>query len=66
MFSHECQSVLALVDFVLIQMWKFSANSYSHGDLTVEVLSLGSFVLGIAMVYVEFEGEKFGNWPAIC
>ena len=42
-------------------------KSFSHGDLTGKVLSLGSFVLAIAMVYVEFEGdEKFGNWPAIC
>ena len=44
MFSHEFQSALALVDIVLMQIQKFF-RKYSQGDLTMKVLSLGSFVL---------------------
>ena len=44
MFFHKFQSVLALVDFVLMQTQKFF-REYLHGDLTTNVLSLESFVL---------------------
>ena len=44
MFFHKFQSVLALVDIVLMQTQNFF-HEYSHGNLTVNVLSLGSFVL---------------------
>ena len=53
MFSHEFQSTLALVDVVLMQTWQFICE-YSHGDLTVKVLSLRRFTLANYTVY--------GNW----
>ena len=49
MFFHKFQSALALVHVVLLQTQKFFCE-YSHGDLTVNVLSFGRFVLyGIRM-----------------
>ena len=52
MFSHKFQSVLALVDAVLVQTWKFFCK-YPHSDLTMKVLSLGSFVLyGNTIMYL--------------
>ena len=44
LFSHEFQSVLALVDIVLMQMQKFF-QEYLHGDLTTKVLTLKCFEL---------------------
>ena len=44
MFSHEFQSVWALMDIVLIQTRKFF-HEYSHGDLTAKVLAVEHFVL---------------------
>ena len=38
MFSHEFQSILALVVIVLMQMWKFFCE-YSQSDLTMKVCS---------------------------
>ena len=40
------QGVLALVDTALMQTQQFF-REYLHGDLTVKVLSLGSFVLSL-------------------
>ena len=44
MFSHEFQSVWALMDIVLMQTQNFF-REYSHGDLTAKVLALECFVL---------------------
>ena len=46
MFFHEFESVLALVDVILMQTRKFFCE-YSHSDLTAKVLSLRDFVLHI-------------------
>ena len=51
MFSQEFQSVLALVDVILIEMQKFFSE-YSYGDLTVKGLSLESFVLHGISYYI--------------
>ena len=52
MFFHKLQSVLALLDIVLMQTQRFFCED-SHGDLTARGLSIGSFVVyGIFAVQV--------------